>query len=199
MTSITEPMTKQQIRHYIRTRKQQMLPEEIAALSAELEDAFCALPAFQDAECLFAYISFNQEVRTAGIIARALAAGKRVAVPKIRSDHLEFYYLDSLQHFRELEEGTYGIREPKDTWKRADGKEPEILMLMPGLAFDGTGTRVGYGKGYYDRYLARWSDISITKVALCYSFQMLDHIEADAFDRKADRVICAPCGRKEHV
>ena len=173
----------------IAEKKKQMTEEEIFSFSAELTERFCALDEFRNASCLFAYISYNQEVRTADIIQRALSDGKRVAVPKVIGEQLEFRYIHADS---DLEEGSYGILEPKDGLPAADGQEPKILMLTPGLAFDPSGARIGYGKGLYDRYIAAHWKENITMVALCYSFQMQDYIETEPFDRKVDRVIAAP-------
>ena len=172
----------------ITEKKAQMKPEEIEQFSAWLTERFCSLEEFQSAPCLFAYISFNQEVRTDGIIRRALEAGKRVAVPKVLGTRMEFRYITSPD---DLEEGTFGILEPKDGLNAADGKEAKILMLTPGLAFDPSGSRIGYGKGLYDRYIGEHWYENITMVALCYDFQMLDYIETEPFDRKVDLVITA--------
>ncbi|MBQ6369711.1 MAG: 5-formyltetrahydrofolate cyclo-ligase, partial [Parasporobacterium sp.] len=183
-------MSKEQIRKMISEKKQNMTEEEVRRLSEELTRIFCSLEEFQRADCLFAYCSFNQEVRTGAIIRTALETGKRVAVPKVLGDRLEFRYIRSEQ---DLEISSLGIPEPKDGLETADGREEEILMLMPGLAFDRTGARVGYGKGLYDRYLAEHAGEKIIMIALCYDFQLLEHIETEPFDKKADRVL-TPAG-----
>ena len=183
-------MNKQQIRKMISEKKQNMTETEIRHLSGELTHAFCCLKEFADAECLFAYCSFNQEVRTDTIIRTALEQGKRVAVPKVLDDRLEFRYIRSEQ---DLETSPLGIPEPKDGLETADGREERILMLTPGLAFDRTGARIGYGKGLYDRYLSAHSGEKITMIALCYGFQLLEYIETEPFDKKVDRVL-TPAG-----
>ena len=175
----------------ITEKKKQMTAEEVRDLSAWLTERFCSLKEFQAAPCLFAYNSFNQEVRTETIIRRALDEGKRVAVPKVIGERMEFRYISSPD---DLEPGLLGIPEPKDGLKVADGKEPRILMLTPGLAFDPSGSRIGYGKGLYDRYIGEHWRENITMIALCYDFQMLDYIETEPFDRKVDLVIAARPG-----
>ena len=179
-------MNKEQIRKMISEKKEKMTAEEIQRLSEELTDAFCSLQEFRDADCLFAYGSINQEVRTDEIIRTALKGGKRVALPKVLGERLEFRYIRSEQ---DLEAGYFGIPEPRDGLETADGREEQILMLTPGLAFDRTGARIGYGKGHYDRYMSEHAGEKITMIALCYGFQLLDHIETEPFDRKVDRVL----------
>jgi len=180
---------KPQIRQLMSRKKQLLTEEYIQRSSAQLTEIFCSLEEFEAASCLFAYISFNQEVRTRAIIEKALDLGKRVAVPKVADEDLVFHYISNLQDFQT---SRYGIPEPADELERADGKETQVLMLLPGLAFDRRGARVGYGKGYYDRYLSRFKDVSFYKIALCYPFQLLDHIETDVYDQFAERVITIP-------
>ena len=179
-------MDKVQIREMISEKKRNMAGEEICRLSEELTETFCSLEEFRSADCLFAYCSFNQEVRTGTIIKTALEAGKRVAVPKVLGDRLEFRYIRSEQ---DLELSPLGIPEPKDGLEIADGREEIILMLTPGLAFDRRGARIGYGKGLYDRYLSEHAGEQITMIALCYDFQLLDYIETEPFDKTVDRVL----------
>ena len=181
-------MDKKEIRKMITEKKARMSQEEIEEFSGWLTERFCSLEEFQSAPCLFAYNSFNQEVRTDGIIRKALEEGKRVAVPKVIGTRMEFRYISSPD---DLEPGLMGIPEPKDGLEAADGKEPKILMLTPGLAFDPSGSRIGYGKGLYDRYIGEHWRENITMIALCYDFQLLDYIETEPFDRKVDLVIAA--------
>ena len=169
-----------------------MSMEDIEKFSGQLSKNFLSLPEYQATDTLFAYISFNQEVRTRSIIEKALSDGKKVAVPRVEENDIEFRYINS---FEECSEGTYGINEPDHSNKRAVPGDKPVLMLMPGLAFDSKGIRVGYGKGLYDRYLSHYGAGNFLRIALCYDFQLLDHIDSDRFDIPAHRIICAPSGR----
>lgn len=189
-------MNKTEIRKDIIEKKKQMDPVQIRDYSAQLTDWFCSLPQYQEALVLFAYISYNQEVRTEEIIRRALAAGKQVAVPKVTGPDLEFRYIRTGE---DLEPGCLGIREPRDLQPCADGRHPKVLMLMPGLAFDRKGMRIGYGKGYYDRYLARHPETEFVRIALCYDFQLLDQIPSEPFDQPSDLILSAPSGERIEV
>lgn len=187
-----EYLDKSTIRQLMTQKKRGLTDEQIVRASSQLTELFCSLDEFQSASCLFAYISFNQEVRTRKIIETALSLGKRVAVPKVAGKDLVFHYLTHLQDLDGFTKSSYGIPEPADQLKCADGQEREVLMLLPGLAFDLRGARVGYGKGYYDRYLSRFPEVHFRKIALCYPFQLMEHIETDAYDQLADRVITLP-------
>ncbi len=186
------PMDKKYLRKLIKERKAMMSDAEIEELSASLCLDLYRIDEYKDAGCIFAYVSYNQEVRTKGMIERALADGKRVAVPKVNADIMNFRYISSLN---DLKPGYMGILEPPDELECADDEEAQVLMIMPGLAFDGTGNRVGYGKGYYDRYLTQHNKTRYIKAALAYDFQIADSIEADAFDVKTDILIGAPSHR----
>lgn len=185
-------MNKNHLRQLIKDQKSMMSDAEIKELSASLCLDLYKLDEYKNASCVFAYVSYNQEVRTRSLIERALADGKRVAVPRVYGDTMQFKYISSLN---DLQPGYMGIPEPSDDLECADGREEQVLMIMPGLAFDEAGNRVGYGRGYYDRYLTQHNKTRYTKVALAYDFQIVDSIEADAFDVKTDILIGAPSHR----
>ena len=185
-------MDKKYLRQIIKEKKAMMNDAEIEKLSASLCLGLYNLDEYKNAGCIFAYVSYNQEVRTRDLIEHALKDGKKVAVPKVYGDMMQFKYISSLN---DLQPGYMGIPEPSGDLECADNREDDVLMIMPGLAFDEIGNRVGYGKGYYDRYLAQHNKTMYTKVALAYDFQIVDSIKADAFDVKTDILIGAPSRR----
>ena len=163
-----------------------MTVEQIERASAQLAEKLFAHPAYQRTPALYSYMSYNQEVRTRAIMERALADGKRVAVPKVYGDEMRFLWLEDLNA---VAPGAYGIPEPV-----ADGPvagEPAALVLLPGLAFDRSGNRMGYGGGFYDKYLA--AHPGHPTIALCYGFQLLPHLDTEDHDIPADTVIWSDC------
>ena len=118
------------------------------------------------------------------MLERALREGKRVAVPKIYGDTMKFLYLDDLSR---VEKNDMGIPEPIADTPVADDKT--ALVLMPGLAFTKRGDRMGYGGGFYDRFLAEEPDHPT--LALCYDFQMVDSLPTEEFDIPVDTVLWA--------
>ena len=118
------------------------------------------------------------------MLAQALADGKRVAVPKVYGDDMKFIELTDLTR---VAKGYAGIPEPVDDGPVA--ADPTALVLMPGLAFDRAGHRIGYGGGFYDRFLAR--EPHHPTVALCYAFQLMDRLEVESFDVPVDLVLWA--------
>ena len=177
-------MNKQELRRFIREKKRAMTTQEIESKSAELGRLFRETEAYRNAKTIYGYLPYNQEVRTVPMLEQAIADGKRVAVPKCYGDEMKFIYLDDLT---KVEKGYANIPEPI-----ADapvGDDPTALVLMPGLAFDREGHRIGYGGGFYDKFLA--SEPGHPTLALCYDFQMMDHLETEAYDIPVDTVLWA--------
>ena len=176
-------MDKKALRRMIGEKKRTLTPEDIARRSEILAERLYATEVYKRCNALYAYLSFNQEVRTDSIIERAWSDGKRVAVPKVMGDAMRFIWIDSFDAL--APQGAYHIAEPIADGPVAD--DPTALILMPGLAFDPEGHRVGYGGGYYDRFLAQEPGHSL--VALCYDFQLLKHLEVEAHDVPVDLVL----------
>lgn len=141
---------------------------------------------YKNADVIFTYISFEGEVDTIKFIERALSDGKTICVPRVisKKEGMEAYKICSIN---DVEKGCYGILEPK---KQCQLINPEDinLIIMPGVAFDKTNGRIGYGGGFYDRYLRKVSP-KTKKIALAYSFQIFDSIPVDEFDEKVDFII----------
>ena len=177
-------MDKKELRRTIRERKRAMTEEEIVQRSQMLGLLFIQSEAYKNAKTIYGYLPYNQEVRTVAMLEKALADGKRVAVPKCYGDEMRFIYLDDLSA---VEKGYAGIPEPVADGPVAD--DPTALVLMPGLAFDPQGHRCGYGGGFYDKFLSAEPDHPT--LALCYEFQMLPHLETEDHDIPVDYVIWA--------
>ena len=177
-------MDKQALRKEIREKKRAMTEEQIVAASERLGELFLASDAYKQAKTIYGYLPYNQEVRTVPMLQQALLDGKKVAVPKCYGDEMRFIYLDDLS---KVEKGYCGIPEPIDDEPIADDKT--ALVLMPGLAFDPQGHRMGYGGGFYDKFLEQ--EPNHPTIALCYDFQMLEHLETEEHDIPVDTVLWA--------
>ena len=177
-------MDKQALRKEIREKKRAMTEQQIVSASERLGQLFLASEAYKQAKTIYGYLPYNQEVRTVPMLQQALLDGKKVAVPKCYGDEMRFIYLDDLS---KVEKGYCGIPEPIADEPIADDKT--ALVLMPGLAFDPQGHRMGYGGGFYDKFLEKEPDHPT--LALCYDFQMLDHLETEAHDIPVDTVLWA--------
>ena len=177
-------MNKTELRKMIREKKRAMTIAEIEAKSAELGRLFRETEAYRNAKTIYGYLPYNQEVRTVAMLEHALADGKRVAVPKCYGDEMRFIFMDELSR---VEKGYANIPEPI-----ADGpiaNDETALVLLPGLAFDRDGHRIGYGGGFYDKFLA--AEPGHPTLALCYDFQMMDHLETEEYDIPVDTVLWA--------
>lgn len=177
-------MDKKELRASIRARKRAMTEEEIVSRSEQLTELFLNSDAYQNAKTIYGYLPYNQEVRTVPLLLQALRDGKRVAVPKCYGSEMKFIYMDDLT---KVEKGYANIPEPI-----ADGPigdDPTALVLMPGMAFDPQGHRIGYGGGFYDKFLAAEPDHPT--LALCYEFQMLPQLDTEEHDIPVDTVIWA--------
>lgn len=177
-------MNKQELRRTIREKKRSMTPEQIEEKSGLLARLFFESDAYRQARTIYGYLPYNQEVRTVPMLEQALRDGKRVAVPKCYGEEMRFIYMTDLSA---VERGYAGIPEPV-----ADGpvaEDPTALILMPGLAFDRAGRRVGYGGGFYDRFLE--AEPEHPTLALCYDFQMVEELETQPHDVPVDTVLWA--------
>ena len=177
-------MDKSALRQQIRLHKRQMTEAEIVQKSERLRLLFTATDTYRAAGAIYGYMSYNQEVRTLPILEQALRDGKRVAIPKCYGDEMRFIWMDDLSR---TAKSSCGIPEPVSDGPVAD--DQTALVLMPGMAFDAAGHRIGYGGGYYDKFLA--AEPGHPTLALCYDFQVLPHLDTDAFDIPVDQVIWA--------
>lgn len=177
-------MDKQTLRKQIREQKRAMTEEMIVSKSLALGEQFLASQAYKQARTIYGYLPYNQEVRTVAMLQQAILDGKRVAVPKCYGDEMRFIYLDDLT---QVEKGYCGIPEPVADGPVAD--DPTALVLMPGLAFTKEGLRMGYGGGFYDKFLA--AEPNHPTLALCYDFQMVEHIPVAEYDIPVDTVLWA--------
>ena len=177
-------MDKKELRREIREKKRAMTEEEIISRSEKLAQLFLTTEAYRSAKSIYGYLPYNQEVRTVPMLEQAIADGKRVAVPKIYGDTMKFLWLDDLNDVAKSEKG---IPEPIADEPVAD--DETALVLMPGVAFTENGDRMGYGGGYYDRFLA--AEPNHPTVALCYAFQMVESLPTEEFDIPVELVLWA--------
>lgn len=178
-------MEKKEIRKQIKEKKAALNRAFISDYSELLCYNFTQQDFYKEAEVLYSYLAYNEEIITDALIRSAWADGKKVAVPRVISDGvMEFFYIDS---FDDIELGFVEIPEPPYNPERI-ARDKKVLILMPGLAFGRDRNRIGYGGGFYDRYLeAREAEgTEFLKVALAYNFQIFDTVPAEEHDYKVD-------------
>ncbi|MFV0528083.1 MAG: 5-formyltetrahydrofolate cyclo-ligase [Lachnospiraceae bacterium] len=172
---------KQEIRADMIQRRKAQSPADISASSRKLSELLFKQPCFIEAEYIYAYIDCKGEVSTKYIIEEAWRQHKQVAVPKVEGKNLQFY---QLLEYGQLEEGFCHIPEPAKgkavAWEKA-------LMIMPGVAFDASKHRVGYGGGFYDRYLERHTQHAV--LAIAFDYQIVPEFEVQVTDIMPDFVL----------
>lgn len=163
---------------------------ERAAIDAAIRDRVCATPSFQEAGVVLTYLSFGAEIDTRGIIERAWQLGKAVALPRcVGPRRMRWFRVES---FDNLETSSFGVDEPRidEAAEQQLATGENMVALVPGLAFDARGYRLGYGGGFYDTLLA---DFVGTSVGLCRKAQFVESLEAlgviGEFDLPVKRVI----------
>ena len=165
---------KKVIRKKIFAIRQDISDQWVQDISIELSKHLIDLPVFQHAKKVMIYADYHHEVKTDYIIRAAWEAGKQVAVPKVVGKEMVFHLLTD---FNQLKPGYFGIPEPVSgeavCWD-------EALMIMPGVAFDRKNHRIGYGGGFYDRYLEKHPGLDT--VALAFDFQIKDQVPCEITD-----------------
>lgn len=174
---------KKILRRKMKKQREGMSREEMFSKSEQIFEQLITVPEYKRSDKIYTYVSMNNEVDTIMLIDYSLSIDKRVFVPKVIGNHMEFYEISDIS---ELSSGYFGIYEPD-----INGKEPDYsrtgFMCMPGLAFDLSFNRLGYGRGFYDRYLAQ--ENRLYKAALAYSCQLVPAVFAEPTDVKTDMII----------
>ncbi|MEE0928451.1 MAG: 5-formyltetrahydrofolate cyclo-ligase [Acutalibacteraceae bacterium] len=175
---------KQELRLACRQRRGEMDPARKTELDGCIAANVRKLKEYRPSGTLLIYMSTPIEVDTVEIIKNAWADGKRVAIPRCIPDtrDMEFHYIDS---FEQVSPGAFSVLEPDPTLPIVTDFSG-CLMIVPGMQFDMKGYRIGYGKGYYDRYMVRFTGIS---AGICYSDELKPFMYHGRFDRKVDIVV----------
>ncbi len=176
---------KDLLRKEIKEKLKALSNEEYIQASRKIALHFFHSPYWQDADVIAFTISRGREVDTKEMIRRAWQEGKRVVVPRANfiKRSLVFYQLD---HFDQLEETKYGLYEPITTQCTAIPNEQLQIIIVPGLAFAKDGSRLGYGGGFYDRYLPR---IQAKTISFAFPCQIVATLPSEPHDQKVDHII----------
>lgn len=203
-------MEKSTLRKQILIRRDSLLQAERQAWDRDILAELIRYEEAAPCPVYLCYVSYKSEVDTRGFIDWCLGHGKAVFVPKVftkgsgkKPTEMEFYRIFRKE---DLRAGYQGIPEPEalfensfGSWIQKSGREDRSLsvrIILPGTVFDKTGNRIGYGGGFYDRWLAKWEAKSagyfrgtFEKIGLAYSIQIVEELPAEIFDRKADAVL----------
>ena len=179
-------MDKKELRRYIREQKRHFTPQQLGEMSLDIMSSLLSNSHIQKADTILMYHSLPDEVDTHSALDQLLAMGKKVLLPKVVSEtemtiH-EYTGRDSLQPSE-----PYGILEPTTPELSIVNCQLSIVIVVPGMAFDKHGHRLGRGKGYYDRFLSRIPNIY--KIGVCFPFQLIDNVPSEPTDILVDEVL----------
>ncbi|OIJ16095.1 5-formyltetrahydrofolate cyclo-ligase [Anaerobacillus arseniciselenatis] len=176
---------KKQLRDEMKRKLMQMNNEDYQIYSQQLQMKLLESKEWEEANTIGITISTNREVNTKPIIEAGWKQNKRIVVPKCYPSEkkLKFYEITS---FDEVEDSFFSLKEPMVTITPLVEKNEIDLLVVPGLIFDQRGYRIGFGGGYYDRYLKEYVN---NTVSLAFNFQLLDEIPKEEFDVPINRVI----------
>jgi 5-formyltetrahydrofolate cyclo-ligase len=177
-------MDKQNIRKTVFKSRLQLSPSDYSHLSRKVQDRFLARFKFQHAQNIGTYSAIRHEVATDTLFAVAQLLGTRVYYPRVSGCDLSFHHVGAIAH---LVPGAFGVCEPQAEAQVAS-IEAFDLLVVPGVAFDLSGHRLGYGKGFYDRYLAD-RPASLTTVGLCFEFQLFESLPVEKHDQSLDYIV----------
>ena len=178
-------MPKRTLRQQILARRKALSHDHWCVASRLAQLQLVSLEEFKQATCIALYAPTHNETDTIEILALALAAGKRVLYPAVCHDGMVFRQVEGIAG---LAEGRFGILEPCDIGCDHQADEPD-LIVVPGVAFDLSGHRIGYGKGFYDRFLQHPGRRGHL-IGLCHDFQLIDGaIVAEGHDIRMELIV----------
>lgn len=172
-------MNKQILRNKYKEIRKNIKNKE--ALDNKIFNKIIELKEYKESKMILIYVSLKDEVDTFKLIEHSLRIGKKVAVPKCEGDNIVFYNINTLS---DLQEGSFRILEPKTNEIINDFSDS--ICIIPGIAFDKENNRIGYGRGFYDRFLEKYDG---TKIGLTYAECICDRIDYEINDIKMDIVI----------
>lgn len=178
-------MEKKEIRKKVLDIRNQ-IPEEVRRnKSIQIAEKLCGMPCFREASAVLVYRDFRSEAETTFMIEKAWESRKEVYCPRVEGKEMEFYLV---RRWEDFESGSYGIQEPKrqcPVFK--ENPDIKVLVILPGAAFDRDRHRIGYGGGYYDRYLSRHP--KLFTAAVCFEEQMTAKLPSEPFDIRPQIIV----------
>ncbi|MGI6587357.1 MAG: 5-formyltetrahydrofolate cyclo-ligase [Peptococcia bacterium] len=180
-------MNKKDLRQEMLKKREKLSLIEVKKKSLQINKQLLLFPAYDSAKIILTYLPIKNEPDTLPLIKNAWRQKKEVLIPVTQTTYKSLI-LSKLESLKELTKGNYGILEPKQEFLRPTTPHSVDLCLLPGLAFDHNGYRLGYGGGYFDRFLSSLRSDCLT-IALAYDFQILDTIPRAEHDIPIDIII----------
>ncbi|MCP1125174.1 5-formyltetrahydrofolate cyclo-ligase [Bacillus sp. AFS018417] len=176
---------KKRLRKEILQRMNALSEEQYTTLSAKIVDSLYKQREWIEAKTIGITLSMEREVNTYAIIEKAWEEGKAIVVPKCNRETRTMTFRQ-ITNFEQLETVYMNLREPDPSITEEVSAEEIDLLLVPGVAFTRKGERVGYGGGYYDRYLVNYKEKTLS---LVFDFQIVSHIPVEPFDKTVQKII----------
>ncbi len=178
---------KSEIRKQNKSIRNSMTPCEVIEKSSLAQNRFLESSIYKNSKVIMLYMPLGNETDTALIMDRAFRDGKEVVLPVCDTDNIDIIPCCVWQNTI-FKKGSYSISEPSEI-TIADETKIDVV-LVPGIAFDKKGSRIGFGKGYYDKFLKKTKAV---KVGFCYGFQLIDSIDTEEYDICVDFVVTENC------
>lgn len=179
-------MNKSEIRANILKKRDEIPADVKKEKDHKIHSSFQKTTEYLKAHVLLIYVSFGSEIDTLTLIKKGFDDGKRICVP-VADKKTHTITPSEILSLEELEPGAYGILEPRSDCIRPVSGEEVDLTLVPGLAFDKNGYRIGYGGGFYDRFFEKYPHGK--KIALCYDFQIQESVPINQYDIPVEKII----------
>jgi 5-formyltetrahydrofolate cyclo-ligase len=176
---------KKKIRKDILSLRNALPRTELAAMSRRICRSFIHLPMLSDCSSVMIFLSFGSEINTDDIIRWLWQQKKKVFVPLCKPETREMDIIP-ITTFADVEPGYFGIREPKRELRTPVAKAEIDLIAVPAVAFDRSGYRVGYGGGYYDRFM---TGLNVPKIGLAFSCQLIPEVPVDKYDQAVQGIV----------
>jgi len=181
-------LSKEELRKKILICRGNLSQEEVREKSEQIKNLFFSLPLIKESKNFFVYISDNRgEVETRAIIGTLFEMEKKVWIPRVEGYNLVWHLIDK-ERIKKLKANSWGIEEPLAIWEPFTERVPEkTVCVVPGIVFDQRGYRIGYGKGFFDRFLSK--NRRCISVGLCYRFQIVLLCPRKSWDLPVDWII----------
>lgn len=190
-----DSLDKKEIRKIVLEQRNQLSPEQRKRASLLITDRLLGHQWFYQSKRILAYAAFGSELNLDMLLQEILDSGRELYLPRVIGEEMIFARVRSLE---ELEVGYKGIREPfpekcrtgsADLYTYDEMQAGQELLIMPGVAFDIYGNRIGYGKGFYDRFLADKEPLRLRSIAVAYEMQVLPQVPCNDNDKKPYQLI----------
>ncbi len=176
-----EDLVKEDIRRFVIDIRKSLRNEEYAKLSAKIRERLCHIDKVKIGKCFLFYYPIKGEPDILPLVQSFIRSGKCIAFPVVEGDEIIAVKVNGLSNFRK---GAFGVYEP--SYGEHIDEDSIDVVFVPGLAFDKDGFRIGFGKGFYDRFLRK---VTAFKIGIAFDFQIFDRIPRDEWDVPVDIVV----------